>query len=136
MIVALVFSLLLIACGALAASSLILAKRPDAEQVLAKIRPFQGILGIILCLWSLLILIMNLSLMLNIMSLAPVRVLLWLAAVVVAILLGFLLGFALFEGKKGAESGAALSAKLNKIRGPLGLAGIAFGLLFLIMMFV
>ena len=54
----------LILLGVLAVPSLILAKRPDAKEMLAKITPYQGWIGAISCLggiWGIIVAIMGLS---------------------------------------------------------------------------
>ena len=47
-IIAIVYELLLILGGAVACSGLIVAKKPDAERLLAKIAPFQALIGLAL----------------------------------------------------------------------------------------
>ena len=47
-IIAIVFELLLILGGVVACSGLIVAKKPDAERILAKIAPFQALIGLAL----------------------------------------------------------------------------------------
>ena len=48
--------------GLLAASSLIVQKQPNAKELIAKLVPFQGIIGIILLIWGLIALIFVLNL--------------------------------------------------------------------------
>ena len=40
--------MLLLVAGALAASSFIIAKKPDAKKAMDKIAPYQGIIGVVL----------------------------------------------------------------------------------------
>lgn len=135
---ALLFALLLIVAGALAASSLIIAKQPNAREVIAKLVPFQGIIGIILLIWSLIVFLFQiLPIMGLMMSYFPLRGLLVILTFLVAIALGFLLGYGLIKqyalkNAGAAQSGDAMQVKLSGIQGPLGLAGIALGLWLLI----
>ena len=47
-----VAAIVLFVCGALAASSLVIAKKPNAKELLDKLVPFQGWIGFVVCLWS------------------------------------------------------------------------------------
>ena len=48
----LVNGLWLIVLGMLGASSLVIAKRPDAKHVIAKLAPYQGWIGAVSALWG------------------------------------------------------------------------------------
>ena len=135
-----IWSLSLIICGILAASTLIISKKPNAKELIDKLVPVQGWIGLVVCvlgLWSLINCLMHISILLHF----PVRLMIWLAMAVTMTLLGFLLGFSLISQytMKGnpevAAKGEALRAKLSKFQVPLGLAGIALGIVFLVMMF-
>lgn len=135
----LLFALLLIVAGVLAAASLIIAKQPNAREVIGKLIPFQGIIGLILLIWSLVVLIFYvLPIIGPLMSYFPLRGLLVIVTFLVAIGLGFLLGYGLIKkyalGKSAEASrgGDAMLIKLAKIQGPLGLLGIVLGLWMLI----
>jgi hypothetical protein len=54
-----VTSLILIVGGALAASSLILAKKPNAKDLFLKIAPYQGSIGVVMFLWGIYDLLFN-----------------------------------------------------------------------------
>ena len=133
------FALLLIIAGVLAASALIIKNQPNARDLIAKLVPFQGIIGIILMIWALVILLFNvlpnLSLLLQ---LVPFRALLAVLTLLVAIGLGFLLGYGLIaqyalSKNAGATSGGeAARMKLASIQGPLGIVGIIMGLWMLV----
>jgi len=45
-------SIIAIIGGIIAASSLIVAKKPNAQELLDKLTPFQGWIGVILLIWS------------------------------------------------------------------------------------
>lgn len=135
----LLFALLLIVAGALAAASLIVAKQPNAREVIAKLVPFQGIIGIILLLWALIVFLFQILPIIGpLLSYFPLRGLLVILTFLVAIGLGFLLGYGLikhyaFSKSAGASQGGdALQLKLAKIQGPLGIIGIGLGLWLLI----
>ena len=133
------FALLLIVAGILAAAALIIKNQPNARDLIAKLVPFQGIIGIILLLWALVLLLFNvlpnLSLLFNFV---PLTALLLLLTLLVAIALGFLLGYgliaqyALNKNAGMASGGEAARMKLAPIQGILGLLGIGLGLWMLI----
>ncbi|MDX6693616.1 MAG: hypothetical protein QOF02_1219 [Blastocatellia bacterium] len=129
------FALLLIVAGALAAASLIIKNQPNARDLIAKLVPFQGIIGIILMIWALVILLFNFLPNFSLLfQFVPIRALLALVALLVAIALGFLLGYgliaqyALNKNAGAASSGEAARMKLAPIQGPLGIVGIVLGL--------
>jgi hypothetical protein len=135
----LVFALLLIAAGLLGAASLIVAKQPNAREVIAKLTPYQGIIGIILLIWALIVFIFRILPALGLLlQFFPLTGILLLATFLVAIALGFLLGYgliaqyALNKNAGAAQGGEAMRLKLAKFQGPLGLLGIGLGLWMLI----
>src|SRR5437764_13531301 len=105
--------ILLILAGILAASSLIIQKQPNAQEVISKIVPFQGIIGIILLLWGLYALIFGLLPYLGAwMTLFPIRAIAALLATLVAIGLGILLGYGLIaQYALSKNAGAARSGE-------------------------
>lgn len=136
----LVLAILLIAAGILAAASLIVAKQPNAQEMINKIVPFQGIIGIILLIWGLYTLFFWVLPYLGpAMRFSPLGALAGLASTLVAIGLGILLGYgliqqyALSKNADAARSGEAVRAKLSGIQVPLGIAGIALGIWILIL---
>ena len=130
----LLLALLLIVAGALAAASLIVQKQPNARDALAKLVPFQGIIGIILLLWGLWQLIDLLRYFGLLMQFFPITAIAYLASVLVAIGLGILLGYGLIQqyvlskNADASRSGEAVRAKLSGIQVPLGIAGIGLGI--------
>ncbi|HEX8707602.1 MAG TPA: hypothetical protein VF723_05020 [Pyrinomonadaceae bacterium] len=132
------FALLLIVAGVLAAASLIVQKQPNAREIIAKLVPFQGIIGIILLLWGLINLIRLLSVLGPMMQGVPLTAILALATFLVAVALGFLLGYGLIKqyvlNKDGGASqgGENLLLRLAKVQGPLGIIGIGLGIWMLI----
>ena len=129
-------AILLVMCGILAAAECLVKKRPEAGQIVEKLRPYQGILGIITCLWGLWSFIWALVFLRN-MSGAGAAWVWWityLVTAIVAVALGFMLGFGLFSKKvlgdseETREKGEKLMAKLDAYKIPLGKAGILLGI--------
>jgi hypothetical protein len=133
----LLFILLLIVGGVLGAAALIIQKRPDARELIGKLVPFQGIIGIVLLILSLIWLIRILpGIGYAFQSLVG---LLMLLSILVGIALGFLLGYGLIDqyvlskNAGAAAGGAGVKASIAKYQGPLGIIAILLGLWMLIM---
>jgi hypothetical protein len=137
-------ALLLIIGGALAIPSLIAKKNPNAKEMLDKIVPFQGIIGIVLLLWGLYMLFADVLAggFSFLMSFSPLWGLIYLLTVLVSIGLGALLGYgliakyALSKNADAARGGEMVHLKLAGIQAPLGIAGIILGVLMLIFRFI
>ena len=138
-------ALLLIIAGALAIPSMIAKKQPNAGEALAKLVPYQGIIGIILLLWGLWMLIGDVLLSGYFglfLRFFPVWGIIYLLTILVSIGLGALLGYgliakyALSGNADAARSGEAVHAKLASIQVPLGIAGIALGILMFVFRFI
>ncbi|MBI5724712.1 MAG: hypothetical protein HZA50_12185 [Planctomycetes bacterium] len=143
----------LIVLGVLAASSFIVAKKPNAKELIDKIVPFQGWIGFVVCLWGLWTIIDALwtfgrlaSLLGPYASFIPGSIWLWwLTYLLTGVLeagLGFLMGYGLIskfilsKSPEAQAKGQAILAKLTKIQVPLGLAGIIFGVWSLLSWFI
>ncbi len=133
------FSILLILVGVLAAYPGIVQARPDAKEILDKILPYQGIIGIIALIWGALNLL-RLLLHFGMMSMMPaVWLVLALASNIVAVLLGLLLGYGLIaqylltNNPAARRRGEELRAKLLSRQVALGWAGIALGIVGLLL---
>ena len=90
----LIAPLLLIVGGILAASNLIVAKKPNAKQMIDKLTPYQAGIGIALLaigVWNLLHAFTSPSIF-DIIKIAPLLGLTVLAMIVSALLLGFMFG--------------------------------------------
>ena len=140
----LLLALLLIIAGALAIPSLIAKKQPNAGEALAKLVPFQGVIGIILLLWGLWMLIGDVLLsgfFGAFLQIFPVWGIVYLITIIVSIGLGALLGYgliakyALSGNADAARGGAAVHAKLATVQVPLGIAGIILGILLIVFWF-
>jgi hypothetical protein len=125
------YAIFLIILGVLAAPSLLLSKKPDAQEVLNKIAPYQGYIGVVACLWGIwgvVSALMNISFL----TTFPIWWITWIATGAVTALLGFILGYGLIAGfmasnQAAKEKAAELLAKLAPIQGKLGLAAIGLG---------
>lgn len=129
----LITGLVLLALGALAASSAIVAKKPDAGKYIEMLRPYQGWVGFVACIWGVWTIISSL-LNLGWLSIVPFW---WLTYAVAGVLLaglGFLSGYPLLsqyilsKNPEAQKQGAAALAKLTPYQINLGYAGIAFAI--------
>jgi hypothetical protein len=116
--------------GVLAASNLIIAKKPDAEQLIGKIAPYQGWIGAISAVWGIFG-ILGCVRAIGWMSAAPVYWLSWLADSILLCCLGLLLGVGVFKSFIKNPTAQAnmdkLIAKLAPFQGTLGLIAIGLG---------
>lgn len=116
--------------GALAASNLIIAKRPDAADALAKLAPYQGWMGAISALWGIFGIISSV-LGIALLSVWPILWITGLANAVILAALGLLLGVGVLKTFiKAPEAQAKMDetiAKLAPKQGVLGLVGIGLG---------
>jgi hypothetical protein len=130
-------AILLIVLGILAAAQLIVARAPSSRQAIENLRPAQGVLGLIVCLWGLWTVIRFLM-HIDILRIVPFTWIVFFATGVVELLLGFLMGYAVIQrfvlsGSAGASAkGAEMERKLSGIQVPLGVAGIVLGIIALV----
>jgi hypothetical protein len=117
--------------GVLGASSLIIARKPDAKELIAKISPYQGWIGAVSALWGAWWVI-NAVLNIGLMSVAPIAWIIWLATGAVMLLLGFLLGIGILKtfvkDEKANAKADQMLTKLAPYQGTLGLIAIGLGL--------
>lgn len=115
--------------GALAAPGLILSKRPDAEELLAKFAPYQGWIGAVSAFWGVWGII---SSVLNIgwLKLAPIYWITFLAVALVQAALGLLLGVGVLKTFiKNPDAVAKMDQTMVKLAPKQGILGIvAMGL--------
>jgi hypothetical protein len=131
-------ALVLIAGGILAVSSLIVAKKPDAQKLIDKLVPYQAIIGVALLVLG----ILNLIRMLgnhwfDILRIVPLFGLTYLAMCVTSILLGLLFGMPQIAkwlpGEGPAEQkGMELSKKLAPYQILIGIVGLIAALLMIL----
>lgn len=134
-------AILLIVLGILAVPSLILSKKPDAKELLDKITPYQGYIGVVFVfwgIWEIISCILNLS----ILTSYPI---IWIFALLIGLVevgLGFIMGYALIaqhalsKNPEAAKKGEELLAKLTPLKGKLGIASIILGILYIILRIV
>jgi hypothetical protein len=130
--------LITIAGGILAASALIIARKPNAKQLIDKLTPYQGWIGIVMFFWG----IWGTFSALKAVALVkafPVLWTIWLVCGVADLVVGFLLGFGLITKYTLSKSPAALArgqelrVKLAKYQGAFGLLAIATGATYMVL---
>ena len=132
----------LIVIGALGAANLIIAKRPDAEALIEKVRPAQGWLGVVAVLFGAFGLVRILINIVALIKFAPILTVSMLGGSAVTLALGFLLAYPLLDkhvlsaNQAAAVKGAAIQAKLAPMQAMLGLAAIALAVWSFVPMFI
>jgi len=117
--------------GIIAAAGLIVAKKPNAQELIDKITPYQGWIGVILTIWGVLGIIGSLS----------VFSIIGLAISVVEFVVGFLLAYSLIskylleKNETAKQKGQELRAKLIKYQAPAGIILIVLGVLSILRIF-
>jgi hypothetical protein len=133
--------LIAICGGILAASNLIIAKKPNAKDLIDKLTPYQGWIGIVMFFWGVWETIDVLT-HINFIAHWPLRWTFWAGQAVADLLVGFLLGFGLITkyalGKNPAAErrGQQIRQKLAGYQGKLGLFAIAMGVLYIVWLYV
>lgn len=116
--------------GVLAASNLIIAKKPDAAQLIGKIAPYQGWIGAVSAVCGVFGILGCVS-HIGWVGSVPIAWLSRLAVSVLLVSLGLLLGIGVFKSFiRNAQANANLDrviAKLAPYQGKLGLVAIALG---------
>ena len=129
--------LITLAGGILAASALIIARKPNAKALIDKLTPYQGWIGVVMFFWGIwetLGVVRSLSWL----SVYPVRWILFLGIAVADLVVGFLLGFGLITKWTLSGSPAALARgqqirqKLAGYQGAFGLLAIITGILYIV----
>ncbi len=126
-----VYGIWLIVLGVVAVPSLIIAKRPDAKELIAKLTPYQGWIGAVSCLWGIWGII---SAVLNIgwLSTWPIWWVSWLAGSILQAALGLILGIGTMKTFiKNPQAQLKMDetlAKLSPKQGMLGVAAIGVGI--------
>lgn len=136
------FSILLTVAGALAVYPRIIEARPDFRQLIEKVLPYQGIIGIVTLIWGLLWGLRLLGHMGSMMTFVPVLLVLYLLSCIVGVLLGLLLGYGLIAqyllggSAEAQRRGEGVRSKLAARQNQLGWAGVILGLLGFLMRLV
>lgn len=128
----------LLAGGLLGAANLIIAKKPNAKELIEKLTPYQGWIGVVLVLWG----IWDLVGVLRSLGTFSVFWLVWLVTAVTELALGFLLGYGLISkyvlgsSPQALEKGKQLRARLANYQGPLGVVAIGLAIIFAVLMVI
>lgn len=126
-----------IAGGTLASSGFIISKKPNAKELIDKIVPYTGWIGMVMFLWGVWELI-GVVTHLGLLSSHPLWWTFWLLAGVADISVGFMLGFgliskyALSKNQAALERGQNLRARLVPLQTILGFLAIVMGLLYIL----
>ncbi|MCD8417581.1 hypothetical protein J2Q11_07870 [Tenacibaculum finnmarkense genomovar finnmarkense] len=127
-----IYGITLILLSIIAVPSLILAKKPNAKELLDKIEPYQGWIGLVFCLggiWGIISAFLNIAWLTSL----PIWWSTLLAGSFVQATLGFMLGFGMIsklllsKNEAAKEKGEALREKLAPKLGKLGLFGLIVG---------
>ncbi|MGE3629953.1 MAG: hypothetical protein AB7P00_08565 [Sandaracinaceae bacterium] len=117
--------------GVLGASSIIIAKRPDAKEMIGKLAPYQGWIGAVSALWGVWTIISSV-LNLGWLTLYPIYWATYLADGVLQTCLGLLLGVGVLKqfikDPTANEKMDQTIAKLAPYQGTLGLIAIGVGI--------
>jgi hypothetical protein len=131
------FAIWLFILGMLAASNLIIARKPDAKEIIARFAPYQGWMGVVALLSG----IYNFTWSLSFFGVDILAAVTFTATSVVLIVLGFLLGVGTLKtfvkAPAATEKLDTVVAKLAPLQGTFGLVGmglavwgLVYGLLF------
>lgn len=131
----------LILLSILAVPSLLLSRKSNAKELLEKIEPYQGWIGMVFCFWGIWGII---SCVLNIgwLSVAPIFWITMLAGNIVTAVLGFMLGYGLINKYVLSKNEAAktkaelMRAEIAPKQGKLGLVGLALGIWMIVSSFL
>ena len=128
--------LIIFLAGVLAASGLILSKRPDAKDMINKIVPYQGIIGIALLGYGVYFWVTWHVMLSGALHFKPLLIsLAYLAFFFDSLLLGLILGAPLlgkWAGGGNAEKVANMQAKLVPYQTILGVIGLVDGLMMIL----
>ena len=133
--------LITIAGGVLAASALIIARKPNAKQLIDKLTPYQGWIGIVMFFWGVWA-VFDCVTNLGVLRVAPLFWAFWLASGAADLLVGFLLGFglitkyALSKSPSARTRGENIRAKLAPYQGLCGIFAITMGALYIVWPYV
>jgi hypothetical protein len=124
----------MIVAGILAAAGLIVSRKPEAKELIDKLTPYQGWLGIVLFCWG----IWDIIQALPTMALSFIFGLIYLIVGCLELVLGFMLGFglitkfALSKNEEAKAKGQAIRGKLAPFQGILGFLAIIMAIVFLV----
>ena len=117
--------------GVLAAAPMIISKKPNAKELIDKLTPYQGWIGVVLAFWGVWGIIQS---VLNLTSFST-GWLIGLGISVVEFVVGFILGYGLIskylleKNETAKQKGQELRLKLLKYQVPAGIILIVLGIL-------
>jgi hypothetical protein len=121
----------LVVLGILAAPNFIIAKKPEAKEIIAKLVPYQGWIGAVSAVYGIIQVIRFLTHM-RIFDYMPIGALTWLASGLLLLSLGLLLGIGIIKSFVSSEDAKVkmnnMIAKLAPKQGTLGFLSIIIGL--------
>lgn len=127
-----IWGITLILLSIVAVPSLILSKKPNAKELLEKVEPYQGWIGLIFCfwgVWGIITAVMNIGWLTS----APIWWITFLAGNIISAGLGFMLGSGLInklflsKSDVAKAKAAELREKIAPKLGKLGVLGIIVG---------
>lgn len=133
--------LITIAGGILASSGFIVSKKPNAQELIDKLVPYTGWIGIVMFGWGVWETISVVT-HLGMLGSFPLRWIFWLCVALADLGVGFLLGFgliskyALSKNAQALAKGQEVRGKLVRVQAPLGLFAIVMGGLYLVWLFI
>jgi hypothetical protein len=130
--------ILLILGGILACSALIVAKKPDAKEMIAKIAPYQATIGIILLVWGIYNFIrIGPGLAIDLIKIVPLFGIDIIAMLACSVLLGIMFGMPMMAkmSAQGAAKGEQMAKKLAPFQTLIGIIAIGSAILFLLYRF-
>lgn len=136
-----IYGITLVLLSILAVPSLLLSKKPNAQELLEKIEPYQGWIGLIFCIvgvWGIISSILNIGWLTS----APIWWGTLLGGSIIQATLGFMLGFTtinklfLQNNELAIQKAAELRANIAPKQGKLGLIGIIIGIWMIVASFL
>lgn len=127
--------------GILAASGFIIKRKPNAQEWIDKLAPYQGWIGLVMFGWGVWETIHSV-LGVSMLASHPLTWAFWTASGVADLLVGFLLGFglithyALSKNPTAMARGQQIRSKLMAIQAPLGAFAVVMGTLYIAWMYV
>jgi len=118
----------LILGGILGISGLIVAKKPDAKELIGKLQPFQAFIGLALLIFGVYN-ILHIMDFIRVLSVLPILGVMAIGAVVSAIVLGILFGMPMIAKMSagGAAKGEELGKKLAPFQTIFGIVALVTG---------
>jgi len=123
--------------GILAASAFIISRKPNAKELIDKLTPYEGWIGVVMFFWGVKEMIGAVT-GLSLLSEAPLQWVFWTGSGLADLFVGFILGFKLISkwvlsrNETALAKGQELRLKLSKFQVPLGFFAIVMGALYVV----